>query len=159
VATAKHRNSISAQKLLQSIAVATQEVVHKQLVAVVTKCLKAVFGEDAYGFKIRFEQKRGKTEAVFVFTADGEEYTDLTEEKAGGQIEVAAFGLRLACLMMLRPKKRRLLILDEPFKNVNGSEYQERVAGLLVQLAEEMDVQLIVVSDDDWLHVGNVIKV
>ena len=47
--------------------------------------------------------------------------------------------------------------MDEPFKGVNGRVYQERTAKLVEALAEELDFQFIIVSDDDWLKIGKVI--
>lgn len=153
----REKDLLLGQKLVQEIAEATQQSAHKQIASVVTRCLKAVFGEDAYTFKIKFSQKRGKTEAELLFCRDGLE-ADPTTAAGGGVVDVAAFGLRLACLILSFPRRRRLLVLDEPFRHLNGIEYQERVKGMLEKLVDELGLQVILVSDDEWLRIGKVIE-
>jgi len=147
-----------AQRVVQEVAARVQQQAHDRIASVVSRCLAAVFGEDAYQFRIDFEQKRGRTEAKLVFVRGDLVLEDPTGESGGGQVDVAALALRLACLALSRPRKRLLLCLDEPMRNVNGEVYQERVGQLLLTLAEEMGVQFVVVSDDDWLKVGKVIE-
>ena len=43
-------------------------------------------------------------------------------------------------------------------KNVNGEVYQSRVGELLETLAKEMDMQIIIISDDPWLEIGKVVR-
>jgi ABC-type sulfate/molybdate transport systems ATPase subunit len=71
------------------------------------------------------------------------------EEVGGGVIDVAAFALRLACVMLSRPKSRKMLILDEPLKNVRGVENRRRVRGMLLELAERMGFQFVLNVDAD----------
>lgn len=126
-----------AQSLIQTVAQTVQQIAHQQIASVVTRCLKTVFGEEGYDFHIEFERKRGKTEARLLFLKDGNEVSP-TGASGGGAVDVAAFALRLAALVLVRPKRRRLLVLDEPLKWLNGSTYQERVGELLEMLAKEM---------------------
>lgn len=156
-ARAHARDAGQALTIVQAVGQYVQETVHKQIARVVTRCLKAVFGKDAYEFRIRFERKRGKTDAILEFVEDNV-VLDPMDEGCGGQLDVAAFALRLACLLLIRPKVRKLMVMDEPFKNINGEEYQSRVGGLLLDLAKEMKVQFIIVTDDEWLKIGKVIQ-
>lgn len=149
-------DAAEAQLLLQSLAQEIQERTHRRIAAVVTRCLTAVFGDDAYEFRVVFEKKRQRTEARLTFVRDGNE-VDPLEAAGGGAAGVAAFALRVACLMLMQPARRRVLVLDEPFRDVNGEEYQSRVAALLESLADDLGVQFLIVSDDDWLRVGKVI--
>ena len=149
--------SRQAQKILQAAAEAVQQQAHRRLASVVTRCLKAVFGEeDAYEFRIRFEQKRGKTEAQLLFARDGME-VDPVDAAGGGVIDVAAFALRTACLLLTVPPKRRLLVLDEPFKMLSRT-YRARVRQLLITLAEEMSLQIIMVTHSEELIAGKVVE-
>lgn len=148
--------SLEAQKLLQEAAAAVQESAHKQIASVVTRCLKAVFGEDAYEFVIRFERKRGKTEARLLFTRDGVDI-DPVSASGGGVVDVAAFALRVAALVLARPRRRRLMCLDEPFKFVS-KDYRPAVRALMETLARELDMQFVVVTHDDALQFGSVVE-
>lgn len=148
---------LSAQKLVQTAAEQVQTSAHSRIANVVSHCLNAVFGEDAYGFKINFSKKRGKTEAELCFTLKGKEL-DPTTASGGGAVDVAAFALRLACLTLSTPRRRKLLVADEPWKFVNGEVYQERVGQLLMELSKDMNIQMLIVSDDDWLKIGKVVE-
>ena len=144
-----------AQQLLQASASAVQSRAHARIAHIVTRCLKTVFGPEAYDFEIRFEQKRGKTEARCVFIRDGSEL-DPISSAGGGVIDVVSMALRLACLLLTTPKRRRLLCLDEPMRMVS-KEYRPLVAQLLLQLAQELDLQLILCTHHPDLAIGKVI--
>jgi DNA repair exonuclease SbcCD ATPase subunit len=156
-AKVRAKASVRAQRVIQAVAAAVQQQVHESLAGIVTRCLDAVF-DDAYEFKILFEQKRGKTEARMVFVRDEIEINP-KEASSGGALDVASFALRLACLIYEKPPRRRLLILDEPFKNVNGKVHQKRVASMITTITEELGIQLVMVTDDDWLKIGKVVEV
>jgi DNA repair exonuclease SbcCD ATPase subunit len=145
-----------AQALVQAASQAAQEYAHATMAGLVSRCLASVF-EDPYGFAIRFERKRGRTEARFVFTKDDNDIDPMTEGY-GGAVDVAAFGLRLACLALARPAPRKLLVLDEPFRNVHGADNRRRLAGMVVELAKELKVQVVMATGLEWLRVGNVVE-
>lgn len=143
-----------AQELAQTVAAQIQRQVHAQIASVVSRCIETVFDEP-YRFNILFERKRGRTEARLVFERDGLEVDPLSAA-GGGVVNVAAFGLRLACLLLARPTLRRVLILDEPFRFVSVG-LRGRVRALLEGLSEEMGVQIIMVTHDPQLQAGTVI--
>lgn len=146
---------MSAQQIAQSVAAAVQSAAHERIASVVSRCLEAVF-PDTYTFRIAFEQKRGRTEARLLFLR-GDQEVDPTTAAGGGVVDVAAFALRLACLLLSQPTARRLLVLDEPMRFINGSEAQARMAELLPLLCQELNLQIVLVSDDPWLRLGTVI--
>jgi hypothetical protein len=157
VAEARVVELSEAQRVILAVSQAVQQKAHGRVAGIVGQCLRAVF-DDPYQFDIVFERKRGRTEARLVFKRRGHE-VDPTEEGGGGVVDVAAFALRVACLVLTRPAIRPCLILDEPFKHLNGAEYQERAAAILHALAEEMNIQIILAADDDWLkNTGKVIE-
>lgn len=156
-AQAQERAARQAQELVQSVAEQIQNQVHAQLASIVSRCLTTVFGDDAYGFRINFVKRRGKTEAELLFVRNGQDIDPL-RAAGGGAVDVAAFALRLACLLLLRPKKRRLLVLDEPFRFVSR-EYRPRVRVLLEELARELEVQFLMVTHSKELVCGKVIQI
>jgi DNA repair exonuclease SbcCD ATPase subunit len=119
--------------------------------------LKAVFGENAYEFRIVFEQKRGKVEAVMQFARNGEVYDPMTQS-GGGVLDVAAFGLRLSALILSSVRYRRLLILDEPFRFLSV-EYRESIRDLIETLSKELDFQFIMVTHIRELEIGEVVQI
>ena len=146
-----------AQNIVQHVAQGVQQQAHERIASVVSRCLEIVFGEDAYEFKILFERKRGRTEARLVFMRDEHEVNPRSGS-GGGVLDVASFSLRLACLLLTKPSPRRLIVMDEPFKNVHGSDYRERVGIMLKTLAEEMDFQFIMSTGISDFELGKVIN-
>lgn len=151
------RIALEAQKIIQDVAEAVQNEAHRQISGVVSRCLEAVFGDDAYALKIAFEKKRGKTEARLTFERGGLVLDDPPSEGGGGQVDVAAFALRLACLVLSRPKKRMLLILDEPFRFVS-KDYRPRVCEMLQALSRDMGLQIVMVTHSEEFMAGKVIE-
>lgn len=146
-----------ARKIVQTVAQEVQIRCHKQISRIVSRCLSAVFGENAYEFRIDFEQKRGRTEARLLFVRDGEEI-EPTDSCGGGVIDMASLALRLAALVLSRPQKRRLLVLDEPLRCLSRN-YAERVGEMLMTLAEELSVQFCIVTHSESLAIGKTIRI
>jgi len=146
-----------AQNITQQIAQTIQQQAHDKIAGVVSRCLEAVFDDANYGFKIDFEKKRGKAEAKLILLKDGNEIPDPLEADSGGVIDIAALALRLSCLVLTKPKLRRALIMDEPFKNVSPN-YRENVRTLLEKLSKEFKIQFIMVTHEIEFQTGKVIR-
>lgn len=146
----------TAQQIIQAAAQEVQQKAHEKIASVVSRCLAAVF-DDPYEFDITFERKRGRTEAVLSFTRGGKHYDPL-KEVGGGVVDLASFALRVAALVLARPKLNRVLFLDEPFKMIS-KDYSERVAALLDKISEEMGIQIIMVTHNPKLATGKIIKI
>ena len=148
---------VEAQVIVQRIAQGIQQQVHERISRVVIRCLAAVF-DDPYQFSIRFDRKRGKTEAVKVFSRDGMELDEPLGEIGGGAVEVAALGMRVSAILMSRPEVRRLLVLDEPFKSVRGRGNRARTKVMLERLAEDLGLQVILNTDVQEFQLGTVVE-
>ena len=147
-----------AQHIIQHVAQTIQQQAHNRIAGVVSKCLETVFvGEDVYGFKIHFDRKRGRTEARLVLTKNGHEIEDPLDFDSGGVCEVAAFALRLSCLVLSKPRLRKVILFDEPFKSISG-DYLDNVRTLINKLSEEFGVQFIIVTHISQLETGKVIR-
>jgi DNA repair exonuclease SbcCD ATPase subunit len=141
----QYEAALAAKDIVQEVSISCQEACQKRIGYVVTRCLQAVFPDQGLTFRLVFEQKRGQTEVRGVLVdAEGHELDPL-QSCGGGILDVAAFGLRLACLMLQRPQPARVLILDEPFRFVS-SHYRSNVRALLSELSHEMGVQIIMVT-------------
>jgi DNA repair exonuclease SbcCD ATPase subunit len=144
-----------AQKVVQVVAASMQQHAHDRIASVVSRCLELVF-DDPYEFRIRFEQKRGRTEAKLVFTRNGEDVSPMAAS-GGGVVDVAAFALRLSALLLSKPAPRLFLALDEPFRFVS-QDHRERVSHMLTILSKELGVQFLIITHMQELQVGKVIK-
>lgn len=145
-----------AQAIAQKVAQEVQEQAHHKIADVVSEALKAVF-DDPYTFRIRFERKRGRTEAQLVFERDGQE-VDPMEAAGGGVVDVAAFALRLSCLVLSRPPMRRLLVLDEHFKFVHGKQERQRTKEFVETVSKRLGVQILLVTQVQEFVMGKVVE-
>lgn len=141
---------LEAQTIAQAVAEKIQTQAHKRIAGIVSTCL-AIFDEP-YKFRIDFHKARGRTEAHLLFERDGNAVDPLTSS-GGGPIDVAAFALRVACMILRRPPLRRLLVLDEPFRCIH-EQYRPRIRVLLEKLAADLDMQIIMVTHDSALRAG-----
>jgi len=146
---------IVAQGIFQGVAKGIQQQVHERIAGVVSRCLEMIFDEP-YEFQILFEEKRGRTEARLVFIRDGIEVDPMTAS-GGGVIDIAAFALRVASLLLMRPKVQRLLVLDEPLKFLSA-EYRDRARQMLETLSKEMGIQFLIVTHISELQTGTVVE-
>lgn len=147
-----------AQRIVQHIAQFLQQQAHDRIASVVTRCLNAVF-DDPYEFRIRFDQKRGKTEARLTFLRNGMELDDPLNEVGGGVVDVASLALRLSCILLSRPPLRRLVVLDEPWKNIRGKANKARTRDMIVRLSKELGIQFIINTDILEYRLGTVVEV
>jgi DNA repair exonuclease SbcCD ATPase subunit len=144
-----------AQEILQLLSQAVQQKAHEKISGVVSSCLSAVFDEP-YTFRVQFDRKRGKTEASLRFVRGNLDVDPLTAS-GGGVIDVAAFALRVACLMLHRPRLSKIVVLDEPFRFVSA-QYQDNVRTMLEELAGDLGVQFVMVTHVESLAAGKIIE-
>jgi DNA repair exonuclease SbcCD ATPase subunit len=153
----QHRDTAEqAHQLIQTVAQEVQQSAHSQIAAVVSKCLATVF-EQPYRFQIEFQRKRGQTEAKITFARGGLEL-DPRGGAGGGVIDVSAFALRLACLVLARPKRRLFLELDEAFRCLSA-QYRPRIAEMFETLTADLGLQVLMVTHSSELEIGQVVRV
>lgn len=145
---------VSLVQACQVIASAIQQTAHKKISSIVTKCLGSIF-DDPYEFELIFEQKRGKTECHPIFKRDGNVIEDPMSASGGGAVDVAAFALRLASVVLKKPSKRKFLVFDEPFRFVS-KKYRPRIRQLLEELSEGYGVQIVIVTHMEELKIGTI---
>lgn len=147
--------TVRAQEVLQLLAQAVQERAHQKISEVVSSCLSTVF-DDPYSFHIVFERKRGRTEATLRFRR-GELDVDPLTAAGGGMVDVAAFALRVSCLMLHRPHLSKVVVIDEGFKFVSA-QYRENVKTMLEGLAKDLGIQIVQVTHIQELETGKVVE-
>lgn len=150
------KRTLDAQEILQHLAQAVQQKAHERIAEVVSSCLSTVF-DDPYQFKIEFDRKRGRTEANLRFLRRGLEADPLTAS-GGGVVDVAAFALRIACLMLRRPKLSKVVVLDEPFRFISV-QYQDNVREMLEGLSKDLGVQMIMITHNENLATGKIVEI
>ncbi len=143
------QNVSEAYQLLRTFYEQTQSLCVKRLEQLVSYCLRTVFSDQAYEFRIIFETKRNQVEARMVFLRDGTE-VDPLEAAGGGCLDVAVCALRLAVILFHVKRPRKFIGLDEPFRYVS-QEYRANLIGLLQELSQRYGVQFFIITHDQDL--------
>lgn len=133
-----------ARVIIYNVAQKTQESLILNIESIVTTALQSVFGEDSYEFKVDFNIKRNRTEADLYFVKDGFRYNPLSGSGYGA-VDIASFALRIVALELSQPRVRKVLIIDEPFKNLS-EEYHDLAGQMIRELSEKLGIQFIIVA-------------
>lgn len=132
-----------AQAVIQIVSKRTQEELEYHISELVSLALNAVF-PDPYELKLKFEVRRGKTEADLLFSRGGEIMDPLTAS-GGGPVDVASFALRVALWSLRRPRTRAVLVLDEPFRFLSR-DLQPKASLMLSEISKRLGLQIIMIS-------------
>lgn len=149
------RIATDSQSIVLLVSQAIQTQAHKQITRVVTRCLKAIFVNEGYNFRIEFLRKRGRTEARMHFLQHGHEVSP--KQVGGSVLDVAAYGLRIACVLLSTPRRRKYLQLDEPFRMVDV-KHADRVRELVETVAKEMRLQHVLTTHNPKLASGKIVQ-
>lgn len=136
-------DSEKALVIVQQVAKETQEELEYHVSEMVTLALDSIFGS-IYQFNLNFVIRRGKTEADITLTKNNKELAPITSV-GGGVLDIIAFSLRVALWSLNTPKTDRVLILDEPFRNLS-KDLHNKASMLLKEISTKLNIQIIVVS-------------
>lgn len=135
----KHLAGITARKLVVLAAQNTLGNIEDYLGKTVNLGLQAVI-PNASEFSVKFVERRNKLECDFLLNGD----PDIEESFSGGEMDICAFILR--CAFIFLKKSRRLIVLDEPMKNISPN-YQERASEMIQTIIDRMKLQIIMVNN------------
>ena len=134
-----------AMEIVKKVSLETQGQLEYHLSDMVSTGLNSVF-DDEYGFRIIFEEKRGKTECRLYFEKKGH-LVDPLNFSGLGEADIAAFCLRCAAWCMDK-RYRNTLILDEPFKHLKGEKENIKAIQMMKMLSDELNLQIICINDE-----------
>lgn len=136
-----------AYTIIKQVGLNTQKQLEFHLSEQVSLAMEAVF-PDPYMLKVDFQEKRGKTEANFLFVRDELEL-DPIGNVGGGTIDIASLALRIAYWAIRQDKKvRPLLLLDEPFSRLKGEETNRQALAMIQAISKKLGLQIIMISDE-----------
>ena len=142
-----------ARTLMAEVTELLHVEVQSKLTSIVNQLFAAIF-DDPYRLVIEFEAKANRQEAILLLERDGKRVDPMTSV-SGGVLDVAAFGLRLAVVLMRGGS--RTLVFDEPFRFLSRDR-RELLAEVLEQLSMKHGVQIIMVTHHPELELGKVIE-
>lgn len=155
-------NVAKAKEVVQLAAESTQKKMVFHINNLVSMALAAVF-PDPYTFEMKFEPRRGKTEADLLFSKNDSTTDDILNTGGGGPADVSSFALRLSTWSIR--KTRHTIILDEPFRFLSR-DLQPRASAMIKHLSEKLGLQLIIVSHipeiidnaDNVININDILK-
>lgn len=136
-------DSLEARAIINTVVKSTQVLLESKFNSLVTLALQSVFQDDRE-FRIRFVEKRNKTEVECYFIKDGGE-EDLYDG-GGGPLDITSLACRFA-FWNLDKTKRPIFFLDEPFKHLHSPTLQRNCSKMVQLISEKLGVQIIIVSD------------
>lgn len=147
--TAQKETFERAAAVLASIGEERQQQAQAQVEGLVTRGLQAVFGEEL-SFHIEQTMSGARPEVNFLVRstlADGKVIeTDVLSSRGGGLASVV--GAMLRVVIMILEGNKSPIAFDETF-GMLSAEYEGRLAEFLKLLAEEADIQIILVTHSD----------
>jgi hypothetical protein len=142
-----------AIEIITTVLMLTQSEVVSFIEDIVSTALRYVYG-DEFSFKMEFELKRNQPELNMYPMKNGMVY-DVKFSCGVGIVDVVSFALRCACWALTPDRTDSVLVLDEPFKNLNGEEENRKVIIMLRKISEMLGLQIIIVSsknEDDYIN-------
>ena len=155
IATELHDTYSKGSALFKEASINCQKQTNDRISNIITKLYQFVF-ENNDRVIISTDIKRNVPVASILIEAEknGEIVTlDPVEEEGGGKLDIISLGLRLAGLLLYTPTLNRVLILDEPLKNLSTDEtsaraYRQRTAEFLKMVCKDYHIQIIMTTHD-----------
>ena len=135
--------SEQAQIIIHKVAKETQDQLEFHISSLVSLALASVFS-NPYEFSVEFVTRRNAIECDLSFLRKNQKRDPFGG--GGGTVDVASFGLRTSLWSL--QKNRPVLILDEPFRNVNdpSRKLHNKLAEMVKMISDRLGIQIIIVS-------------
>jgi len=124
-----------------------EQTLREKLDNIVTQGLRLIFGE-GYKSKLEFDISRGQAviKPKIVTEVNGKELeADVADAHGGGLVNIVSVIYQILILSLVKPRQRRVLFLDEPFRNVS-EEYLEATAEFIRQLNKKLGIQIVLIT-------------
>lgn len=137
-----------AQEALSIVGTAVQQNICKIIQDLVTEGLQTIFGP-TYKFIIESSLSRNKPEIEFYIEENGHKHS-IREEHGGSIAALVSFILRIVLIAIGSQRYRQIVILDEPFKDIDKQKLEE-LGKFLEELQNLLNMQIILITHEDQL--------
>jgi DNA repair exonuclease SbcCD ATPase subunit len=138
-----------ARELVKEISLKTQRQLQVHIGDITSMALEAAFPDDPYELKVEFVERRNKTECDLYFERNGQRIEPM-DGSGGGAIDVASMALRVVGWCLHNPKKRPLIVLDEPIKFLSKDRH-ESMSLIIKEISDKLGIQFIIVTHEEKL--------
>jgi ABC-type glutathione transport system ATPase component len=139
---------IMARWIITEVAIATQKKFKDYIENLVSKAIRAVFEERSMRFILEFDVLRNKSEAVMKIQEGSNEPYIPKEEMGGSVVDLIGMALRPTLGSLERPSSRKILILDEPMKNLGHGKHLKRAGDIFKAISHKLGYQLIILTHE-----------
>lgn len=133
--------------VLRKYSLVKEQVLREKIDNIVTRGLRLVFGE-GYKSKLAFGISRGQAVTktrLITNIGEHELEADIATGHGGGITNFCAVLYKILVLALVRPAQRKVLFLDECFKNLS-QEYLEPASMFLKEISDKLGIQLVIIS-------------
>jgi len=122
----------------------------KKTIGVFERVITSAINE--FGFKYKFnidinsENKRVQTKFTLI-NEQGQAY-ELMGHFGGGLLDIISVVLRVLILVSVRPKRSRIIYLDEVFKFLSV-QHRDKAANMLKSFSQQLGIQWLLVTHQD----------
>jgi DNA repair exonuclease SbcCD ATPase subunit len=141
----KHEQALT---IIKEVGRKTQEKLQYHMSDIATLAFDAIL-TNPYKLIVEFVERRDKIECDLLFERNGK-FSKPLDSTGGGAVDIASFALRVASWSMQKPRSRKTMVLDEPFKNLDKSK-QEKASTILKQISSTLGIQFIIITHEDKL--------
>ena len=132
-----------ANSFLLSFSDMLRQSIIGKLENIVNYALKGVFDDKNIEFTIISQQDKRLKYELYVRTNGI--LTGLFKEKGGGVLDIITLSLRIGYLSILKSHLRQVLLLDEPFKNLDKIRLPKAIKWLK-ELQKMLNIQFIIIT-------------
>jgi chromosome segregation ATPase len=136
------KEAYEAREIFQKASLLTQNNLAEHLSSIVTKAIRTVWYDRDLSFHTEFVERRNTTECDMWLEEDGFKYS-LLDSRGYGVVDVVSFALKVAYILL--HKTDNVLVIDEPFRNLDESKH-ELVSLVIKELADELNIQFIITT-------------
>jgi DNA repair exonuclease SbcCD ATPase subunit len=146
-------DQIKARWVITEVAQQTQQRFKVKVESLVTMAIRSVF-DRPFEFSLEFERKYNKMTCRPVVKEEEKIYDDPEYDLGGGMLDIISFAFRIVLWSLENPRKRNVIILDEPMKNMGklivfGGQ-------VLKEISHKLNLQLIIIThEDELLEIGD----
>lgn len=145
----RYEKTLKSRDFLIQFSMFVKEQIKNKTEELANSALRCIYNDKVMLFKIIPNQtKRGLQYDLFIET-DGN-MTPLLDCKGGGVLDVISMALLISFLIINSHKTDKVLILDEPFKNLDELRLNNAILWLK-GISNEFGIQFIIVSHEDGI--------
>lgn len=140
-----------AKWLMSEASKRTQKQLKTVIETLVTSVISVAFPDRAFRFVLSYDIKKGKPSAQPLVQESDFEPEVPKDDMGVSILDFISFASQLVLLSMERPRRRKMMWMDEPFRDVGKGPILIRAAETLKEVTRSIHYQLIIITHEEDL--------